>query len=262
MQIKIQQIKDEVKRLIAKANERYNITLPEITLRFDLTGRSAGQAIRKQGLYSMRFNKQMMMNAGWDHIINDTVPHELAHVIGFFTKKDFGHGDWWRACCIALGGTGKTRHSCAVMHRGGTFAYTTSTGQVFNVSNTIHKKIQAGCSYTLKADRSAVNSRCAWVELNEVGAVIKTAPAGPATAPRVSTFYIGQPEVPRTPKPIAVKHTLTTTGTTKAAQVRGAIVQAKELGLTMGDVAAWAVMKLGMSLSLALVYCRNNWDKV
>lgn len=133
--------------LISESNDRYGITLPTIDLRFDLRGRSAGQAIRKGNTYSIRLNT----NINHDHILNDTIPHELAHIICMYTGWDKGHGKIWKTICQTLGGTGNRCHSeeVTLARKVKKFSYTTTCGQVITVSTTRHNKIQNGTVYKI-----------------------------------------------------------------------------------------------------------------
>lgn len=59
--------------------------------------------------YFVKYSQEMCENDP-DHIIKDTVPHEVAHVIAMWLKinkkryGDDGHGQGWKAICKALGG--------------------------------------------------------------------------------------------------------------------------------------------------------------
>lgn len=248
-QDRVQQVQSKIAELIAKAEDLYKIKLPSIDVRFDLRGRSAGQAIRRNGLYSMRFNRGMMLNESWDHMINDTVPHELAHVICFVTGWDFGHGARWRAVCRGLGGTGNRCHSEEVQYaNGNTYYYTTSTGFVAPVSQTIHRRIQGG-QVRMFRDRSkgVINKTCAW------------STAKPGEQSRPAPQPVLQPVLQLKG---AVKEAKIKAGApSKADQVRARIAFAKQQKQGMISVIIWAVDALGMTKSLARTYVENNWDK-
>jgi predicted SprT family Zn-dependent metalloprotease len=149
-----QQVLSKVNALIARAQQLYGEScVPHnFTTRFDLRGRTAGQACRANGQYWMRFNVDMMQNESWDHIYHSTIPHELAHIICMHRGWDRGHGAMWRRVCLALGGTAERCHSEQVKYaKGKTYYYTTSTGKVVALSVIRHRKIQMGTSYTLRS---------------------------------------------------------------------------------------------------------------
>lgn len=254
-QDRCQQIRNKIVELTQRANQLYNITLPNITVRFDLRGRAAGQAYRRGMDYGVRFNRDMMMNQGWDHVFNDTVPHELAHIVGFFTQLDRGHGSFWRRVCQDLGGTGNRCHSQLVTYaKGDTFFYVTTNGHNVAVSATIHRRIQQGTSYTYKNGKGQLNRDCSYsMQAPQPKPVATVAPVKPAQAPVV-------PQEKQTPR-------LKTTRAgqpTKAEQVRGKI---RELRPQHGEgalemVVAWAIEHLGMTRQLARHYVKVSWERV
>lgn len=146
------QLQDKLITLVNEAENAFNIPLPYIDLKFDLKGRSAGQAIRKGSNYSIRLNVDMINNSSFEHIIEDTLPHELAHIICMFTKSDRGHGKVWKSVCKTLGGSGERCHSEQVIPARNTqkFKYITTCGQTITVSKNRHNKIQNGIKYRIK----------------------------------------------------------------------------------------------------------------
>lgn len=146
---KQEQVLEKFNNLVEVSRTILKIDLPEIEVRFDLRGRSAGQAKCKSfwgktSDFVVRFNRDMINGNGFDHIINDTVPHELAHIIAYFTGTDFGHGKAWKKLCIALGGSGERCHNeevtpARVMQE---FLYNTTCGRVVKVSKIRHNRIQ------------------------------------------------------------------------------------------------------------------------
>jgi len=241
-QERCQQIKAKVNQLIAEYEHRHpGQKVPQIDIRFDLRGRSAGIAGYKGWNYFMRFNRDMIVNQAWDHLFNDTVPHELAHIICFANGSDRGHGVFWKRTCIELGGNGERCHSEAVVYaKGRTFVYTTSTGATVNLSETKHRKIQQGATYTFK-DRSKgrLDRACSYSVLGST-TVVK---------PAVS------------PKPVQTAPWNLPLGASKADQVRARIALAKSNGEGSSVVVNYAVTVLGMTLALAKTYVKNNWSK-
>lgn len=150
-------ILEKFNELVAEANAMFNIQLPHIEVKFDLRGKAAGQAISRRNFitvnYSVRFNNDMINGSGFEHILEETVAHELAHIICFVTGKDKGHGKVWKAVCIALGGSGARCHNeevtpARVMEQ---FLYNTTCGKVVKVGKIRHNRIQQDKkSYSLK----------------------------------------------------------------------------------------------------------------
>ena len=163
---RIEQINDKIQTLIEDAEKMFKFKMPYVEVRFDLRGRSAGQALRKGSDYSMRFNIDMINNSGFDHILNDTVPHELAHIICMYRNIDTGHGKIWRNICVFLGGSGERCHSEEVIPARVTekFVYTATCGTKLTVSKIRHNKIQKGVGYTLKSTGGKIIPQ-SWVKL-------------------------------------------------------------------------------------------------
>lgn len=254
LQARIQEVKAKVAQLIAQYEARHpGQKVPNIEIRFDLRGRCAGQAGRKGWNYFMRFNRDMMLNAGWDHLIKDTVPHELAHIICFANGSDRGHGHFWRRTCQALGGSGERCHNEEVTYaKGRTYVYTTSTGQTFNVSETKHRRIQQGAGYTFR-DR-------------KMGRIDRTCAYSLLGAQPVITAY--DAPVARVPEHVENKRELPVAAPKKlsnAAQVREWIRVRREAGMAdeqiREEVIALAQHELGQTVSLARQYIRTEWVK-
>ncbi len=147
------QIRDKVDQLLNEADSLFNITLPFVDVRFDLRGKTAGQALVKNGQYSVRFNIDMINDDRFDHIYNDVVAHEICHIVGFYTGKFRNHDNGWKRACIALGGTGERCHSLEVTYARTVkqYLYETTCGSKVKVSAIRHNKIQKGKSYSLKS---------------------------------------------------------------------------------------------------------------
>ena len=152
--------------------------------RFDLRGVAAGQALVRGNPhcclcnsnfkrcsfcgalwnthYTLRFNSQMMVGEGWRHLFDDTVPHELAHLLNYHMGRGLNHSPAWRSICIGLGGTGERCHSEAVTFaKGGTFEYTTTTGRKVILSQIRHNRVQKGERYGWP-DGSKIDRACAF----------------------------------------------------------------------------------------------------
>ncbi len=168
MQTKITAVKNKINECIATAQRTYNITVPDVQVRFDLTGRAAGQAGMKYGKHYVRFNVNHMQLGGqtWEHLLNDTVPHEIAHIICFANPTlGRGHDSGWKRVCLAVGGNGKRLYSeqdapeaIAAIRP---FVYITTRGHEVRVTKVIHTKIQTrGASYTYRNGKGSINKEC------------------------------------------------------------------------------------------------------
>lgn len=172
LQERIQQVKAKVQECIVNAESKYNIVMPKIEIRFDLTGKVAGSAGWKSvgGVrsYFLRFNTQMIQSlTDWDHMINDTVPHEVAHsVCQANPKLGRNHDRGWKSVCLALGGNGKrcwdandAPEAAARSAKTRPYVYVSTTGATINVGKIVHNRIQRGTTYSAR-DGGQLNKFC------------------------------------------------------------------------------------------------------
>lgn len=249
MQDKIQEIRSKVADCVRTAEAKFGVKLPQVDVRFDLRGRAAGQAGFRGQYFYLRFNLKHMQLGGqtWTHLLNNTVPHEVAHfVCQAVPKLGRNHDRGWKRVCIALGGNGERCYSeedapeAVAVNR--PWVYITTTGHEVRVTKIVHSKIQQGAKYTARG-KGALNRECQYNFM--------TAPAQAASKKPVII------NVPATLPPAP-----TTLTTSKADAVRALIREAKQAGQGADTVVAWAVKQLGMTPALAKTYIRNNWNKV
>lgn len=165
--VRQQQIVDKCINLIELLEEDYFIVLPTINILFNIKGTVAGQAARRAGEYIIRFNGAMIEGNGFEHIFNDTVPHELSHIV-CYANPHIGknHNRGWKKLCIALGGTGKCTHDEEILFaRGKTYLYYSSTNREIRISSMTHNKIQNGKKYNCRGG-GVLNSDCKYLVLN------------------------------------------------------------------------------------------------
>jgi predicted SprT family Zn-dependent metalloprotease len=260
MQAQIEAIRSKVQECIARAEAKFGVKMPRVDVRFDLEGRAAGMAGHRWGQFYLRFNRNHMQLGGktWEHLLNDTVPHEVAHTVcQAFPKFGRNHDQGWKRVCIALGGSGQRCYSeedapeAIAAQR--PWVYITTNGNEVRVTKVIHSKIQQGMIYTFRGGKGQVSRQCQYNYM--------TAPAVDASK---------KPVVVNTPAPLVLSNTKVeiplkrpalTAGVSKADQVRARIQQARAQGESAAVVVQWAVTELGMSLSLAKTYVKNNWAK-
>ena len=257
-------IRAKTQEVLAKAKELYGVDIkPSIS--FELKGRVAGWAGCKhcmgQRLYTLRFNRDMIMGKHFEDILNETVAHEVAHLCCYADprigrKHDMG----WKMACIALGGNGKTRHDYEVIYAGGGWDYMTDLGHKVTVSNVIHKKIQAGqgrrCRKRGRFDRYSLFCK--------QGQTMPTTPAN--VRHTIDTFYLARnPAFVQAPVQRPVQATVQQPKVARtisyADQVREMIRSAKILGQDQKAVIRGAEA-LGMKPSSARNCVKTLWDKV
>lgn len=205
MQDQIQRIKDRCNAVVLKAKELYGIDLSTVQVRFDLRGRCAGQAMRKAGVYIVRFNRDMLTREAFNHVHDNTVPHEYAHIICFMNPSlGRNHDSGWERVCRALGGSGSTRHQEEVVYgKGATYEYITTAGHAVRLSQQRHARIQQGGTLTYRRGLGMVNKACAFKIVGIAGQTINNSMAvhKPSTAvasPMVREFLEEVPVLPAT----------------------------------------------------------------
>ena len=98
---------------LAKLNQQLDRQDPMPSLRFDLRGRCAGQAFPQS--WSIRLNSTLLHRHG-DEFIEQTVPHELAHLVAFaqFGRQIRPHGKEWKLIMGLLGQEPSVCHNYTV----------------------------------------------------------------------------------------------------------------------------------------------------
>jgi predicted SprT family Zn-dependent metalloprotease len=272
-----QMVIDKCKEVVAKAKALYGIDMERVTVAFDLKGRAAGMASMRSGVYKVRFNRDMLTREAFDHVLNDTVPHEFAHILCFMDPRHGkGHDAGWANVCKRLGGSGATRHKEEVVYgNGNTYEYTSTTGHTLRVSSAIHSRIARGSSYTLRDNKGRLNSTCTYVIVGVRGKTLET-PVVPKTAPvpvvptlaplapRVSTYYIGAPEVQpvvKTPaRPTVVTVPAAFAGASKASIARSIMLAGRNMPYE--DVITAIMQATGHDRQLARATYKANAAKV
>lgn len=277
---RLKAVQDKIAEVKALVKQKYNMDLSDLVVRYDLTGRTAGWAI---GYRTIRLNTTAIYGdeAHFKDMVEDTVPHEIAHIVchrnpSLGDKHDAG----WAAVCRALGGTGKRTHDMTTIEfaRGRTYIYTTTTGKEYGISERRHNKVQRGwgfkfrnavwgsidqyCAYTVKVNGRVINTYPARQRPAQTGGIgtlfgglFSAPPAKPAPALHAYTMPAGT-------KVVQVDRSAVTIGTgSKADQVRAWIRAAKAAGNGQDYVIGQAQRNLGMARSQAYRYVTENWNR-
>jgi len=167
----IEQVRAKCNEVIALAKSKYNIDLSKVAISFNLKGRVAGWACARGTLfdrkYQVKFNHDMITRGDPEvlaDMINDTVPHELAHIVCFINPTLGRNHDYgWASVCRALGGTGNRTHDNEVVYgKGTTYEYTTDRGHKVRMNDRHHKRIQSGGSIRYRKGMGTVTMACAY----------------------------------------------------------------------------------------------------
>jgi predicted SprT family Zn-dependent metalloprotease len=144
---------------IARAQQVFGFDIPakDIPVVFFNTGRAAGWArCLPNGGFNIEFNTRIM-DADIDHIINETVPHEVAHIVClhlFYRNVSRSpHGRVWKGVAVKLGCKGQRTHDVVIapsrtVRR---VTYVATCGTVVQVTMNMHHKIQRGQTQILRS---------------------------------------------------------------------------------------------------------------
>jgi predicted SprT family Zn-dependent metalloprotease len=274
-----QQIMEKCKAVFAKAAELYGLDMSRVSLRFDLSGRCAGQAIRRGNQYTIRFNRDMLTREAFDHLLNNTVPHEAAHIACFMNPAlGSDHNSGWARVCAALGGNATRCHKEEVVYgKGYTYEYTTDRGHKVRVGDKYHRDVQAGRPLRYKKGLGTVTKACAYSIVGHQGRTLanptaKVAEATkevpvqaiipasvPVTNPIVQAArgsYIVGVTPPRTPQ-ITMP-----AGASKAAMARAVMLSGHSRGEPYENIIAAIMYATGHDRQLARATYKANQEKV
>ena len=273
-----QQIIDKCKEVFERVKVLYGLDLSHVHVRFDLKGRSAGQASRRGTLYAIRYNRDMLTREAFNHVINDTVPHEIAHIVCFMNRTlGSNHDAGWARVCRALGGTGARTHDEDVVHgKGTTYEYTTSTGKTVRVGDKYHKVIQAGRPLTWRKGIGTVTRESAYSIVGVQGRTLATpvvkvpvvavTPIQPFVPkqPAPGAWYPGRTNVIGTPvAPVArMPVAAFAAGNSKASIARAIMLSGHTAGRTYEDVIAAIMLATGHNRQLARATYKANCEKI
>ena len=153
-----QQVVAKCKEVFTKAQQLFGLDLSQVAIHFDLKGRAAGMACRRGNFYKIRFNHDMLHREAFDHLLNDTVPHEIAHIVCFKNPQlGRNHDAGWARVCRALGGDGQRCHREEVVYgKGGTYEYTTTNGHKVRMGDKHHRAVQAGQTLRYRGNKGNV----------------------------------------------------------------------------------------------------------
>lgn len=257
-------MRQKTQQVLDMAEKLYGVKINP-TIAFNLRGRVAGWAGCKicmgQKTYSLRFNCELIQGDHFDDMMQNTVPHEVAHLV-CYARPELGrkHDAGWRHVCLALGGDGKTTHSYDVVVRG-RWDYITDRGHKVSVSKRYHAAVQAGLTLTFKRGLGAINKSSPHAPSGQLKvtprddgtAVVSVQPPEPKTNSNIKIVPPAQPKA----KPAATAEN----GASWASQVRVLIAAAKANGGDQASVIAAAVA-LGMKKTSAINCVKANWPKV
>lgn len=256
---------ERTQEVLKKAEALYGVKINP-TIAYDLKGMVAGWAgckfcalTRQAKSFSLRFNRDIIQGDHFEDMMNLTVPHEIAHLIGF-AKPELGakgHNTAWKRICIALGGDGKSTHRYDVVVKG-RWDYMTDRGNKVSVTKKYHAYVQAGGMLTFKRGLGQIHK----------GSV--HAPSGQLkVTPKPDNIVVVRTQPTQTaPKAAPAQRATKTVVENKkgeitwAEKVRQLIRAHKPQGVSQDTVISLAITDLGMTKERARSCVKAHWEKV
>ena len=132
---------------IRLAEKRYDCSLPDIPLKFDLTGRASGMYVVRNTDRYFRFNPYLFAKY-YDDALSSTIPHEVAHYVTdvlYGLRKIKPHGIEWQSVMRDFGieprATGRYDLTGIPVRRQQRFSYSCACMN-HQVSSSRHNKIR------------------------------------------------------------------------------------------------------------------------
>lgn len=279
-----EQVLAKCKEVVELAKTKYGVDMSRVRISFDLRGKAAGKA---HGLkyrdpvlsnYIVKFNCDMLSREAFDHVLNATVPHEYAHILCFI-NPDLGknHDAGWERVCLALGGSGATRHREEVVFgKGTTYEYTTDKGHKVRLSDRHHASVQRGGTIRFRHNKGTVMLGCAYSIVGHQGRTLaqpivkqatNTLPAmQPAQVPVQARVYV-PPVAPRATAPaprciLPTPNVQPVAGESKAATSRRIMLSGFRAGHSYETIIAAMIAANGYDRQLARGTFKANAHKV
>ena len=286
MQPQMEQIRARCREVFARAHQLYpHLNFDHVNIRFDLKGRAAGQAMRVRNQYTVRFNQDMLTREAFDHMLNDTVPHEIAHIVCFMDPRlGNNHDSRWAAVCRALGGTGERCHSEEVIYgRGRTYEYITDRGHRVRIGDRHHTYLQTGRPLQFKQGKGTITRHSSYSIVGEAGRTLavpiqvqgcnnEVAPAGKTTRIQLTgtaeellnqlDIADTRPAQPAPATPVIAPVVRAAAGESKAAVSRRIMLSGYQSDRTYEEIIAAMIAANGYDRQLARATFKANQAKV
>jgi SprT protein len=239
-----QQIAEKIEACFVTCEARFNRTFRRPSVKYALRGTTAGTA--HPGKWELNFHP-VLAAENWEDYINNTVPHEVAHLIDYDVyrrdaelaarqsmfrgrrQKRSIHGPTWKSIMRILGCDPSRCHSydtSGVARRKTRHNYHCTCGHVWELGPKYHKNIQTG----------ARQYRCTKCKSQLTAAMFRGIPTKPASPPKSKATA-----APRAPAP--------------GSKIEGAVKIVRENTLRDRGIVITKIMnELGMSYAGAQTY--------
>lgn len=148
----VREAKDLTHSFIRRAEAHFGRRFTLSAIAFDLVGAAAGRMVAyfNSNTYLIRYNR-LMLEAHPAHVLQKTVPHEVAHLVAFqlYGPKIAPHGKEWRSVMSdVFGVVPEPKHSLDTSRvTNNRFVYGCSCPDEIHVTKRRHNKIVRGTPY-------------------------------------------------------------------------------------------------------------------
>jgi len=275
MQAQSAEVRAKCAEVFAVAKQQWpHLDFANVGIRFDLKGRAAGMACMRGGRqFYMRFNADMLGREAFDHLLNETVPHEIAHIVCFMDPSlGRDHNSGWVRVSQRLGCSGKRYHSEEVVNgKGTTYEFVTDRGHKVRIGDKHFSYLQTGKPVTFKRGMGQITKCMAYSIVGYQGRTLPNPipkqgsavgmpvqfPSGPAV-PRI---VIGAP-APYVPHQPVAKAPSFDRGASKASIARSIMYSAHKAGKSYEEIISAIMFATGHDRNLSRAYYKNNAAKV
>lgn len=140
-------IQQKVKDCLAKGNAQFNAEASIAKIVYTDDEAYAGKAVSDKGIVYIILSTYFLEIA-FDWIISEIIPHEVAHVIGFWLtdnkmKGSYAHGPRWREIAKYLGASGAIQPKLPADSEDNVkYQYKSSTGRSLYLNKDQHEDLQ------------------------------------------------------------------------------------------------------------------------
>lgn len=106
-----------IHELLHQAQDHFRQSMPQVEVRFDLKGTTAGQAKINPGSPPVIRLNQQLMEQNPERFLERTVPHEVAHVVAYSLHCNIKpHGAEWKQIMSFSGADARRCHDYDITH--------------------------------------------------------------------------------------------------------------------------------------------------
>jgi|SRR6185312_3104305 len=154
--IKKRLITTRVNEVVALAEKLYG-EIPKVNLSLFNHARHHALASVHDDYLLVQFSEESI-NKYFDDLLNDIIPHEIAHLIAIYFYKNRSHNKQWKEICLALGGDGRAvTHNVLTpkrLHR--YHKYQLDSDETIWLSTMKHRQIQNGILFMTEKTREHI----------------------------------------------------------------------------------------------------------